>query len=332
MTLNGGVGIDTLTGGDGADLINGGDDNDVLERRRGRRPDRRRPRQRHDGRRRRRRHARLEQRRRQRRHGRPGRPRPHRGQRLADRRDVHASRPTARARSSIARTPARSRWTSARPRRSTARARAATTPYRRRRHRRLLAVSADGGSGNDTLTGAEDNESFLGGIGQRHADRRRGADLLDGQDGNDRCAPATAPSDLRARRRRHRHGPADARRRRRRRRRDDRRPPAAARRAPPDTKAPPRACSPPARPSRPPRPGDHAHHRQLPGRRGRRLQGHADAAHRQAGPDRLAKVIAVLGSARYTLKAGERKTVTVALSKGVRTLAASGRSPPARRP
>ena len=34
-----------------------------------------------------------------------------------------------------------------------------------------------------------------------------------------------------------------------------------------------------------------------------------------------AKVIAVLGSARYTLKPGERKTVTVALPKGVRKLA-----------
>ena len=33
------------------------------------------------------------------------------------------------------------------------------------------------------------------------------------------------------------------------------------------------------------------------------------------------RVIAVLGSARYSLKAGERKTVTVALPKGVRKLA-----------
>jgi hypothetical protein len=33
------------------------------------------------------------------------------------------------------------------------------------------------------------------------------------------------------------------------------------------------------------------------------------------------KVIALLGSARYSLKAGERKTVTVALPKGVRKLA-----------
>jgi len=32
-------------------------------------------------------------------------------------------------------------------------------------------------------------------------------------------------------------------------------------------------------------------------------------------------VIVVLGSARYSLKAGERKTVTVALPKGVRKLA-----------
>jgi len=35
-----------------------------------------------------------------------------------------------------------------------------------------------------------------------------------------------------------------------------------------------------------------------------------------------ARVIAVLGSARYSLKAGERKSVTVALPKGVRKLAA----------
>ena len=33
------------------------------------------------------------------------------------------------------------------------------------------------------------------------------------------------------------------------------------------------------------------------------------------------RVIAVLGSARYSLKAGERKTVTVRLPKGVRKLA-----------
>ena len=48
-----------------------------------------------------------------------------------------------------------------------------------------LAVVAEGGSGNDTLTGADEQDTFLGGAGNDTLTGGGGPDLLDGQDGDD---------------------------------------------------------------------------------------------------------------------------------------------------
>ena len=156
----------------------------------------------------------------------------------------------------------------------------------------LLAVTADAGAGNDTLTGAEETDTFLGGTGNDTLTGGTGADLLDGQEGDDTLRARDGQSDLLrggagtdsaqadalgidvwdtveavdvpARARAARRDPAGG-------HEGDRRP---------------RAHRPAGRHD-PPRTRDHAHLRRVPGRRGRRLQGHADAAQRQAGPDRL---------------------------------------------
>jgi Ca2+-binding RTX toxin-like protein len=60
----------------------------------------------------------------------------------------------------------------------------------------LLAVTADGGPGNDTLTGAEEADSFFGGSGNDTLDGGHGADLLDGQDGDDTLRSRDGQSDL----------------------------------------------------------------------------------------------------------------------------------------
>src|SRR5512132_3199805 len=49
-----------------------------------------------------------------------------------------------------------------------------------------LLVTADGGSGNDLLSGADEADSFVGGAGNDTLTGGRGSDLLDGQDGDDR--------------------------------------------------------------------------------------------------------------------------------------------------
>src|SRR5215217_6338034 len=189
----------------------------------------------------------------------------------------------------------------------------------------LLAVLADGGAGNDTLTGAEETDTFLAGSGNDTLTGGEGPDLLDGQDGDDTLRARDGQSDM------VRGGPGtdsaqtdtfgvdvvntvesvDA--------------------TPAPVVTPPPAADTTATAARV-RTGRPA----VAIRRGRastRLSVECPAAEAggcagtltlvSAKPLRIgsAKVIAVLGSARYTLKAGERKTVTVALPKGVRKLA-----------
>jgi Ca2+-binding RTX toxin-like protein len=60
----------------------------------------------------------------------------------------------------------------------------------------LIAATADGGSGSDTLTGAEGNETFLGGSGDDTITGGGGADVADGQDGNDRLLLRDGAEDL----------------------------------------------------------------------------------------------------------------------------------------
>jgi Ca2+-binding RTX toxin-like protein len=60
----------------------------------------------------------------------------------------------------------------------------------------LLAVNANGGSGNDRLVGAEEADSFFGGAGDDVLDGGLGADLLDGQDGNDTLQARDGAGDL----------------------------------------------------------------------------------------------------------------------------------------
>ena len=60
----------------------------------------------------------------------------------------------------------------------------------------LLAVTADGGSGNDTLTGAEEADSFFGGSGNDRLTGGPGPDVLDGQDNDDALFARDGQSDL----------------------------------------------------------------------------------------------------------------------------------------
>ena len=189
----------------------------------------------------------------------------------------------------------------------------------------LLAVTADAGAGNDTITGAEETDTFLGGTGNDTLTGGNGADLLDGQEGDDTLRARDGQSDLL------RGGAgtdsaqadalgidvwetveaADV-------------PPVV-----PPVVTPPADTKATAALVRTARPA-------VTIRRGRattRISVECPAAEAggckgtltllSAKPVRIgsAKVIAVLGSARYSLKAGERKTVTVALPKGVRKLA-----------
>jgi Ca2+-binding RTX toxin-like protein len=48
-----------------------------------------------------------------------------------------------------------------------------------------LSIVADAGSGNDAFTGGDEVDTFLGGLGDDRLEGGTGADLLDGQDGND---------------------------------------------------------------------------------------------------------------------------------------------------
>jgi hypothetical protein len=59
-----------------------------------------------------------------------------------------------------------------------------------------LLVTADGGSGNDSLTGAEEADSLVGGAGNDTLTGGGGSDLLDGQDGDDRLLARDGHGDL----------------------------------------------------------------------------------------------------------------------------------------
>jgi Ca2+-binding RTX toxin-like protein len=59
-----------------------------------------------------------------------------------------------------------------------------------------LAVLADGGDGNDTLTGADEPDTFLGGLGNDTLTGGTGPDLLDGQDGDDHLFARDGAGDL----------------------------------------------------------------------------------------------------------------------------------------
>ena len=59
-----------------------------------------------------------------------------------------------------------------------------------------LLVAADGGSGNDGLTGAEEADSFFGGSGHDVIDPGAGSDLADGEDGLDTLLARDNTGDL----------------------------------------------------------------------------------------------------------------------------------------
>jgi Ca2+-binding RTX toxin-like protein len=59
-----------------------------------------------------------------------------------------------------------------------------------------LLVTADGGPGNDSLTGAEEADSLVGGAGNDSLNGGGGSDLLDGQDGDDRLLARDGHGDL----------------------------------------------------------------------------------------------------------------------------------------
>ena len=192
----------------------------------------------------------------------------------------------------------------------------------------LLAVTADGGAGDDVLTGAEEADSLFGGSGNDQLTGGAGPDLLDGQDGDDTLRARDGQSDLA------RGGAGadaaqtdalgvdvwdgieavDA--------------PVIAPVAPapaPDAKATAVGVG-----------SKRAAVRLRGGRASTRLALSCPAAEAggcagtltlvSAKPVRIGsqRVIVVLGSARYSLGAGQRRTVTVKLPKGVRKLASKG--------
>jgi Ca2+-binding RTX toxin-like protein len=59
-----------------------------------------------------------------------------------------------------------------------------------------MAVQADGGDGNDSLTGAEEQDTFFGGIGDDTLNGGGGNDLLDGQEGDDTLLARDGVGDL----------------------------------------------------------------------------------------------------------------------------------------
>jgi Ca2+-binding RTX toxin-like protein len=59
-----------------------------------------------------------------------------------------------------------------------------------------MAVQADGGEGNDSLTGAEEQDTFFGGVGNDTLNGGGGNDLLDGQDGDDTLLARDGVGDL----------------------------------------------------------------------------------------------------------------------------------------
>ena len=59
-----------------------------------------------------------------------------------------------------------------------------------------LPVTANGGPGNDSLTGAEEADSFFGGTGNDTLTGGPGSDVLDGQDGDDQLRARDGQGDL----------------------------------------------------------------------------------------------------------------------------------------
>src|SRR5439155_15373215 len=59
-----------------------------------------------------------------------------------------------------------------------------------------LLVAADGGPGNDTLTGSEETDTLVGGPGNDSLTGGGGSDLLDGQDGDDQLFARDGHGDL----------------------------------------------------------------------------------------------------------------------------------------
>ena len=59
-----------------------------------------------------------------------------------------------------------------------------------------LLVTADGGSGNDSVTGAEEADSLVGGAGNDALNGGGGSDFVDGQDGDDRLLARDGHGDL----------------------------------------------------------------------------------------------------------------------------------------
>jgi len=59
-----------------------------------------------------------------------------------------------------------------------------------------MAVQANGGDGNDSLTGAEEQDTFFGGVGNDTLNGGGGNDLLDGQDGDDTLLARDGVGDL----------------------------------------------------------------------------------------------------------------------------------------
>ena len=59
-----------------------------------------------------------------------------------------------------------------------------------------MAVQANGGEGNDSLTGAEEQDTFFGGVGDDTLNGGGGNDLLDGQEGDDTLLARDGVGDL----------------------------------------------------------------------------------------------------------------------------------------
>ena len=139
----------------------------------------------------------------------------------------------------------------------------------------LIAIVADAGSGNDRFNGGDENDTFFGGLGDDTLEPGAGFDSVDGQDGNDRLLVRDNTGDLA----RGGTGTDSAGRRRGGRARRDRE-----RRRHPGRR---HQGHRPARHQQAHQLEDQARHlhgarpRRVPGRRDRRLQGHAVAADRE---------------------------------------------------
>jgi Ca2+-binding RTX toxin-like protein len=60
----------------------------------------------------------------------------------------------------------------------------------------LIAVTVDAGSGDDNIVGGDEADTFFGGLGNDTLDGKAGADAVDGQDGSDTLAARDGAADL----------------------------------------------------------------------------------------------------------------------------------------